>query len=92
MTAEERETGVPVPLSSHSLFPAVSQTIAATPPLLSVKIRAVLELRVLLALPMGLRNGSRKRPIGFPIDLQTVLGDLLRLSPSTDGSPDWSQE
>ena len=31
-------------------------------------------------------------PSVFPIDLQTVLGDALRLSPSTVASPDWSQE
>ena len=31
-------------------------------------------------------------PSVFPIDLQTVLGDALRPSPSTVGSLDWSQE
>ena len=41
----------------------------------------------------GFRNGSEKRPIGFPIAPPTVLGDdLLRLSPSTVGSSDWFQE
>ena len=31
-------------------------------------------------------------PSVFPITLPTVLGDTLRLSPSTVGSPDWFPE
>ena len=31
-------------------------------------------------------------PSVFPIALQTVLGDALRLFPNTAGSPGWFQE
>ena len=46
-----------------------------------------------MALPVGFKNGSDKKgPSVFPIALPTVLGDALRLSPSTVGSSDWFQE
>ena len=35
---------------------------------------------------------KKRGPSVFPIDLQTVLGDVLELSPSTVGSLDWFQE
>ena len=34
----------------------------------------------------------KRGPSVFPIHLQTILGDALRLSPGAVGSPDWSQE
>ena len=52
--------------------------------------RAVYEYCWLCQLVSGM--GQKRDPSVFPIDLQTVLGDALRLSPSTAGSPDWFQE
>ena len=38
------------------------------------------------------RMAQDKGPSVFPMALQTILGDVLRLSPSTVGSPDWFPE
>ena len=49
--------------------------------------RAVPEYCWLCRLVSGM--APKRGPSVFPIDLQTALGDALRLSPSTVGSPDW---
>ena len=57
---------------------------------LNAEYRAVSEYCWLCRLVLGM--AQKRGPSVFPIDLQTVLGDALRLSPSTVGSPDWFQE
>ena len=54
------------------------------------KIKAVPEYCWLFRLVSG--TAPNQGPSVFPIALPTVLGDALRLSPSTVGSPDWFQE
>ena len=53
-------------------------------------VRAVPEYCWLFRLVSG--TAPNQSPSVFPIPLPTVLGDALRLSPSTVGSPDWFQE